>query len=138
MAQTYKLDIPSIRLANPGVPAVLGTLNLDRGIISGQPIDQQNLDDAQIVAESLKCIASNASEFKFEFRVFLTCLSHIESGTQPLITGAVAESARLRMVAVESARTYHVLFHTQIADMSSRCFCRIYSSEPDRTAPGDQ
>lgn len=54
MANTYLHDIPSIHAINPGLPALHATLDLDRGIIAGQPLNQQDLDHARYVAMAFK------------------------------------------------------------------------------------
>lgn len=53
---TYLHNIPSIHASNPAVPAVLGNLDLNRGVQTGLPVDPQNLANAKSVAKGLRVI----------------------------------------------------------------------------------
>ncbi|KAF8163394.1 hypothetical protein B0H34DRAFT_856891 [Crassisporium funariophilum] len=79
----YVHDIPSVRAVNPGLPDVLGNLDLDRCIRAGTPLEPLNLSQAKLVAKGLQA----AHDYGIDDRV----------------TAAVAESAALRATAVEAA-----------------------------------
>ncbi|KAF8163405.1 hypothetical protein B0H34DRAFT_856899 [Crassisporium funariophilum] len=79
----YAHDIPSVRAVNPGLPAALGNLDLNRGIRAGTPLEPLNLSQAKLVAKGLQA----AHDYGMDNRV----------------TAAVAESAALRATAVEAA-----------------------------------
>lgn len=54
--RTYLHNIPSIHVSNPAIPAILGNLDLNRGIQTGLPVDPQNLVNAKSVAKGLRAI----------------------------------------------------------------------------------
>jgi len=80
---TYLHDIPSIHATNPTIPAILGNMDMNRGIQAGLPVDPQNLVNAKSVAKALPFIH--------------------QSGVDNRVTAAVVESAKLRANAVEAA-----------------------------------
>lgn len=61
---TYLHDIPSLHESHQGVPAMLGTLDLDRGILAEDAINPNHLAHAKKVAKALKVIHG---EFKQTF-----------------------------------------------------------------------
>ena len=65
---TYLHDIPSIHATNPGIPAVLGNLDLNCAIQTGHAIDPQNIVNATSVAKGLRATHG-------EFQLWLEYLS---------------------------------------------------------------
>ena len=51
---TYFNNIPSLHESTAGVPAVLGNLDLNRGIQAGTAINRDNLVQAKSIAKSLR------------------------------------------------------------------------------------
>ncbi|KAF8878204.1 hypothetical protein BD779DRAFT_1649980 [Infundibulicybe gibba] len=80
---TYIYNIPSVRAMNPGIPAVLGDLDLSRGIASGDPILPVHLEHAESVATALKGMKGSGGA---------------------MFTDEVAKSAQLRVKAIEAAQ----------------------------------
>ena len=60
---TYLNNIPSIHESTGGVPAVLGNLDLNRGIQAGAAIDRQNLTHAKSVAKALRAVHGDVLSF---------------------------------------------------------------------------
>ncbi|KAF8156860.1 hypothetical protein B0H34DRAFT_475984 [Crassisporium funariophilum] len=79
----YVHDIPSVRAVHPGLPDVLGNLDLNSCIQAGTPLEPLNLSQAKLVAKGLQA-------------------AH-DCGIDDCVTAAVAESAALRATAVEAA-----------------------------------
>jgi len=63
---TYFNNIPSLHESMAGVPAVLGNLDLNRGIQAGAAIDRDNLLQAKCVAKSLRTMHGNFFSRLFE------------------------------------------------------------------------
>jgi hypothetical protein len=53
-AASYLHNIPSVHNINPGVPVVLGHLDLNRRIEQGDPVIRDNLMHARAVASALR------------------------------------------------------------------------------------
>ncbi len=47
-------DIPSIHEQNPGMPQVLGNIDLNRSIRVGDPLDYEHVTNARSTAKALK------------------------------------------------------------------------------------
>jgi hypothetical protein len=52
----YLHNIPSVHILHPDVPAVLGELDLNQGIVAGQPLARQHLTHARVVSKTLSAI----------------------------------------------------------------------------------
>jgi hypothetical protein len=52
----FLYDIPSIHQKYPDMPAVLRNLNLDTSIAVGDPLDYNQVEEAKVLASSLKSL----------------------------------------------------------------------------------
>lgn len=119
----YAANIASLCILYKDLPHTLGKLDLYRSIKAGDPIDRQNLVDAELVANALRVIHGEYS--KLRMTIFLAVLSFFflslpDIGLDPRITQEVADTAELRVFAIRSAR---MLF-----DTLTRGLCLIISS----------
>ncbi|KAF8901381.1 hypothetical protein CPB84DRAFT_1777722 [Gymnopilus junonius] len=55
-APAYLHDVPSLHETRPHLPAVLGNLDLNRGILQGDALDTQDVVDAEKVVKGLKAV----------------------------------------------------------------------------------
>jgi hypothetical protein len=53
-APSFAYNIPSIHQKNPAIPAALGTLDLNRPIAAGDPLDYQQVVHAKAIAAALQ------------------------------------------------------------------------------------
>jgi hypothetical protein len=55
-APVFIHDIPSIHEKNPEMPQILGTIDLNRSIRAGDPLDYQEVRSATYTANALKAL----------------------------------------------------------------------------------
>lgn len=53
-APRFLHDIPSISQKNPGIPPVLGSIDLNRGIVAGDALNYEQVRHARAAAKTLK------------------------------------------------------------------------------------
>jgi hypothetical protein len=98
------MNIPSILETHPGLPAIMGAINLNQSIAAGDVIVHQNLVHARAVVKALEATKGNILSLdSLELSKMPVLPLCTESGNDPLVTNKVVETARLRVTAMEVA-----------------------------------
>lgn len=98
-------NIPSIHQKHPAIPAVLANLDLNRGVVAGDPLDYEEVTHANAVVTALKAYKG---ELGLRFGQTLVPYEFVDTG-DPLVTPEMIQTASSRAVAIETACRFHFL-----------------------------